>query len=228
MSNTKGLTRRQVMSAAGVAAGATIIGTVAPVTPAAAAPKARSWTGANTQNGWPVASGADVESYQVEGSDARVTLTHGAAATVLLHVVRRFHYEVGTLAGGDLRGHRTSRTTVAPFGSNYLSGTAVAIRPGLYPVGSAGNFFPRELVVIRDILAECNGVVRWGGDDRSHPKEGHFQIDVPPGDAHLDRLVRTLQDWSTRPGRGAGNPADLQDSTRRSAAKAMQARQRPF
>ncbi|MEV0004576.1 hypothetical protein AB0H28_20160 [Micromonospora sp. NPDC050980] len=170
----------------------------------------------------------EVESYRIEGSDARVTLATGAAATVLLHVVRRFHYEVDALGRGDLSGHRTNRAVAAHFESNYLSGTAVAIRPSLYPAGSAGNLFPREMTVIRDILAECNGVVRWGGDDRSRPKEGHFQIDVPPGDPHLDRLVRTLEGWRTRPGRGAGTPVDLLDSSRRSAARALQARQRPF
>jgi hypothetical protein len=72
--------------------------------------------------------------------------------------------------------------------SNYLSGTALGIRPGSYPVGQRGNLFPKELIVIEDMVAECEGVVRWGGD-LSVPMEGHFQIDLPPTEARVRRLA---------------------------------------
>lgn len=148
------------------------------------------------------------------------------AATVLVHVARRFHYEIGDLTTGDICSYITNRVVVAPFESNYLSGTAIAIRPGYYPAGSAGNLFPTELVVVRDILAECEGVVRWGGDDRSCPKESHFQIDVPPNDPALKRVAAKIAGWNAKPGRGAGVLIDPLTTERRGAAATLGRRQR--
>lgn len=78
----------------------------------------------------------------------------------------------------------TASSAAQPHESNYSSETAIAIRPNTYPLGISGGLFPHELIVIRDILAEYDGVVRWGGDERV-PKESHFQVDVPPGDARI-------------------------------------------
>ncbi len=98
--------------------------------------------------------------------------------------------------------------------------------PNAYPTGSAGNLFPQELFVIRDILTECDGGVRWGGDDKNHPKECHFQIDVPPGDAPLRSLGAKIRGWQGKLGQGAGAPVDPAASIRRCAAKALELRQK--
>jgi hypothetical protein len=127
---------------------------------------------------------------------------------VLLHVARRFHYEIGTLKAGDITGYTTDTVVSAPFETNYRSGTAIAIRPAMYPAGAENCLFPHEIAIVRDILAECEGVVRWGGDDKKTPKEGHFQIDVKPRDAALDRVVRKIAGWGEEPGKGAGVQAD--------------------
>src|SRR4051812_36214159 len=111
--------------------------------------------GSDTQNGWPVVGGAAVTAVGVEGGDARLSLIPGAVTTLLLHVLRRLHYEVETLVGGDVSGHGSHRAVAAPLESNYLSGTAFAVRPAAYPVGSTGNFFASQVLVIRDILADC-------------------------------------------------------------------------
>ena len=39
----------------------------------------------------------------------------------------------------------------------------MAGRPSHYPVGAQSALHPYELAVVRDVLAECEGVVRWGG-----------------------------------------------------------------
>jgi hypothetical protein len=226
MSDRTRLSRRRVLAVAGVVAAGTAIGVVGPGTPAQAAPKAGAWTRRTTQNGWPVIDATKPTSRKIEGSNAVVTLLSGDVAVVLLYVARRFHYEVGTLGTGDVQGHTTDRTVGAPFESNYLSGTAIAIQAGRYPVRSAGNLFARDLAVIRDILAECEGVVRWGGDDKAAPKEGHFQIDVLPGDARLKRVAAKIRSWQEKPGTGAGSPADPFEDTRRSAAKALERKQK--
>jgi hypothetical protein len=217
-----GLSRRKVLALTGAAAGASL--TAAAVgSPALAAPpvldtpRGSHWKGSETQNGWTVVGGAAVTAVIVEGSDARLSLVPGAVTTLLVHVLRRFHYEVETLVAGGVSGHRADRAVAAPLESNYLSGTAFAVRPAAYPAGSTGNFFASQVLVIRDILADCGGVVRWGGDDAVTPKEGHFQIDVPPGDRRLAEAAAQLA--------APGTPPDIWTPARRNRARTLENRQ---
>jgi len=216
MNQSTGVSRRRLLAvvgaaAAGTAASATLPAAASAVpSPAAGTGAAPTrWAAARSQNRWPVVDRASAGAFRVEGSDATATLLAGAgrpsdAAIVLLHVARRFHYEVAPLAEGDVHGYRTDRTTTAGFESNHLSGTAIALRPEAYPIGSAGNLFPYEVATIRRILADGEGVVTWHGDDPVHPAEGQFSIDVPPGDARLARVAAKIRGWQATPGLGAG------------------------
>ncbi|MEU4743494.1 hypothetical protein AB0G02_23940 [Actinosynnema sp. NPDC023658] len=174
--------------------------------------------GAPTANGWPVlgAGSGALASYVVEGTNVAVTLLSGETATVLLHVIRRFHYEVGALEPGQVVGH-TEQPGPTPPESNHRSGTAVAIRPTQYPSGAKGGLFPHEVAIVRDILADCEGVVRWGGDYARAPKEGHFQIDVRPDSKALARVAHKLDG----PHDSAGTTADPFTPARRRAAEAL-------
>ena len=221
-----GLSRRSLLITLGVLGGAG--GGVFAAPAGAAAPVAaaeRSWTGRLSQNGWPVIDRARTAVCALEGTGDTLRLRPGPVTAILQHVARRFHYEVSALGPGDVGGFATSTLVAAPLESNYLSGTAFAIRPDLYPAGSADNLFPLELLAVRDILAECEGVVRWGGDDATTPKEGHFQIDVPPGDPELGRVASRITGWRGHPGRGAGVTPDLGAAKRRAAAVELQRRQ---
>ncbi|MFB7244402.1 hypothetical protein CW362_40205 [Streptomyces populi] len=141
--------------------------------------------------------------------------------TVLVHVVSRFHYEIDTLRKGEVIGWRTPDSVRKRLAeSNLASGTAVQIRPGSYPSGVRGGFYPMEELVIRDILAECEGVVRWGGDD-STPDESLFYIDVPPGDKRLTEVAQKIRSWAFMPGRGSGVLVDTLQPQRRDAAKRL-------
>jgi hypothetical protein len=216
--NHPGLSRRSLLAvvgaaAVGTAASAALPGAASadprPADPRPAGPS--RWTASRSQNQWPVIAAAGAGAFRVVGSDATATLLTGDggpsdAATTLLHVARRFHYEVATLERGDVHGYTTDRAIVAGFQSNHLSGTAIALKPQAYPVGSAGNLFPYEIAVIRRILADCEGVVGWHGDD-SVPAEGQFSIDVPPGDARLARVAAKIRAWQATPGMGAGATA---------------------
>ncbi|MFD8262579.1 hypothetical protein ACFV19_27515 [Streptomyces griseoluteus] len=207
--------------------GGAAVWSVGPVRPAVAAPerapRQQTWQDARSANGWPVVG--RVRSHPIEGSGLTVDVLDGAPATVLLHVARRFHYEIDNLRPKDVTGHTTSRTVAQPYESNYLSGTAIAIRPAGYPTGARDGFFPQELVVVRDILADCEGVVRWGGDE-DVPKESHFQIDVGPTDARLKAVAAKIGGWADSPGRGAGT-VDAFDPGRRLAARRLERSQRP-
>jgi len=202
------LGRRRFLGIAGVAAAATTVG-FAPV--ASAAPTASA-------NGWPLRH-RDITSHRIEGSGATIALRSGDVATVLLHVARRYNYEIATVE----LAHVSQVVGAAPFETNYASGTAFALRPDLYPLGVKGNLFPTQLVVLRDVLAECEGVVRWGGDFKKSPKEGHFQIDVRPGSPKLVMVARKI--GGLRQDKAAGAPPEAFAKARTAVAEALARRQ---
>ncbi|GAB1640085.1 hypothetical protein [Krasilnikovia sp. MM14-A1259] len=208
MSDRAVLSRRQVLAGVGGVAAGLAFGV-----PAAAR------TGQVTDDGWPAVGAARITQHRIEGSDAVVALLPGPTAAVLLHVARRFHYEVDALAAGEATGYRGAGDR------HHRSGTALELRPGSYPAGAAGNLYPQQLAMVRDILAECDGVVRWGGDDPARPMEGHFRIDVPPGDARLHQLVARLEQWADEPDQGAGVAVDPAAPDRRQASITLQRRQ---
>ncbi|MFI6474887.1 hypothetical protein ACIBL5_32055 [Streptomyces sp. NPDC050516] len=213
--------RRFLLTSLGATAGAAL--TLGGVTTTVAAAAGTQWRGRTSANGWRVLDSAPA--HRVEGTGGvHFDAADGDVATVLTHVVRRFHYEIATLAPGEVTGHTTSHTVAAPYESNYLSGTAIAIRPLLYPARAQGGFFPHELMVLRDTLADLEGVVKWGGDLRP-AKESHFQIDVKPGDPALRRVAAKLRGWELKPDEGAGT-IEATTPARLKAAKALAARQR--
>lgn len=162
--------------------------------------------GTVSPNGWPVVSAADagagVWARPVPGTGAEVELLVGDVEVILVHVIRRFHYEVQELLPGDLVGFRPP-AGLRGTDLNHATGTAVDIRPGSYPAGQRGGFYPHQEQAIRDILAECGGVVAWGGDSRA-PNEAHFEIALPRGDKGVATLARRLRGWNEDPGAGAG------------------------
>jgi hypothetical protein len=214
------LTRRRFLTtSAGVAAGIAAAGVLA--APAAqAAPHARTWDRRTSRNGWPVLDHAPV--FRIEGSPASVRLADGDAATILLHISRRFHYEIDELRKGDVHGHTAVRKIAQPYESNYLSGSAMAIRPDSYPVGVRGGYYPQQLLVIRDILAELDGAAVWGGDFQV-PKEAHFEIAHQPGHPKVTGAARKIRSWTDGPGpvhQGAG-VTDAFDPERLDRARAF-------
>lgn len=218
------LTRRRFVGATAGVAGAAALTSLLPATaavaaePAGAAGAAGSWAGEISGNGWPILEAP--ESFGVEGSDQEVRLAGGDAAVVLLHVARRFHYEIGELRSGEIHGWTSGRRVAQDYESNYLSGTAIAVRPLSYPAGARDGLYPNELVVVRDILAELDGVVVWGGD-LTPVKESHFEIAVKPGHPRLKGVARKIEGWRTGPGDEGAGATDAFDPARREKARAF-------
>ncbi|MFC0436388.1 hypothetical protein [Kutzneria buriramensis] len=224
MNEKSAVSRRRLFKGGLVVVGAGALLSTRTVTKAVAADAQAAWKSNTTANGWPVVG--PPAPTRVEGTGFALSVLPGAVATVLLHCVRRYYYEVDhTLVQTDILGYVSDPRVAAAFESNHLSGTAVAVRPGWYPIGVAGGFLAREVVVIRDILADCEGVVRWGGD-LNPLKESHFQIDVGPNDAKLRQVAAKIEQWRSRPGRGAGSAVDPFSSERRAAARSLAAMQR--
>lgn len=203
-------------------------GAAATVTTSAGA--ARASTGApvrpmalSTSNGWPVLRRA--ESYTIEGTGQRVALAAGDAAVVLLHVARRFNYEIDQLRAGDVHGFSPQAPGRETYESYHRSGSAIAIRPEAYPAGVEGGLYPSELVVVRDILAELDGVVVWGGD-LQRPKESHFHVAYRPGHVKLRTVARRISGWVDGPGGQGAGATDAFDPARLAAARAFARRTR--
>jgi hypothetical protein len=208
----------------GAAAGAGAFGLLAAGPAGAAEREAGRWRGDTSATGWRIDPAA-VAAHRVEGSRASVVLRRGEAAAVLLHVARRWHYEIGRLdtgEGGGIAGHATGRDVGADFESNYLSGTAVALYPTAYPLGGGERLWPHHEAIVRDILVDCDGTVVWGGD-LLPAKASHFHLAARPGDRALARVGARLG-TGQRPGarsQTAGAVADPATPARREAARRL-------
>ncbi|GAB2955347.1 hypothetical protein GCM10027280_49730 [Micromonospora polyrhachis] len=188
------ITRRSLLG--GAAAGASMLALV-PSASAHAADKADMGTGMWTRdvsaNGWRIDPAA-IATYRVEGAGVSIALRQGQAAAVLLHVARRWHYEIGPLdtgEGGGVTAHTSQRTVRADFESNYLSGTALALHPTAYPLGGSERLWPHQEAIVRDILVDCDGTVVWGGD-LTPAKLSHFQLVARPDAPTLARVAARL------------------------------------
>ncbi|GAA3887976.1 hypothetical protein ACWDWS_40680 [Streptomyces sp. NPDC003328] len=223
--DTRDVSRRTVLARAGIIAAAATVATLTPSVATAAPIKASKGAPAEvptSANGWPLEQQTNhistVWTRPVPGSGLEVDIRIGDAEAILLHVVRRFHYEVEQLHTVDIAGWQAigELTKNAPE-SNLASGTAVRIRPG---AAAQGSLFPLQEVVVRDILADCGGVVRWGGDDNP-VDESLFYLDRGPNSHEVRDLARTLRRGEVTPGQGAGNAVDVMARSRRDRANRL-------
>ncbi|MDO0933357.1 hypothetical protein QQY66_17295 [Streptomyces sp. DG2A-72] len=224
------VSRRTLVKTAGVITAAAAVGSITPSAATAAPanlPVRVQKKAPTSANGWPLEERANhvstVWTRPVSGTGLEVDIRIGDVEAILLHAVRRFHYEVEQLPRIDLAGWQ-------PIGSlkkgrpesNLASGTAVQIRPG---ASAAGGLFPLQLLTLRDILADCEGVVRWGGDD-SPVDESLFYIDLGPDDERVRALADRLRAAEATPGQGAGVDVDAFSKSRRSRADRLAEQQR--
>lgn len=214
-----GLSRRQFVGAtSGAAAAATLVNFGGAT---AASAESREWKSPTSINGWPVLGRA--ATHIIEGSGHEVSLAEGDASTILLYIARRFHYEIDALRAGDVQGWINRGKVTEPYETNYLSGSAMTIRPVCYPVGTKGNLYPNEFIVVRDILAELDGVVAWGGDFKV-PKESHFEIVLKPGHPRLKGVARKIRGWNNGPVNEGAGVTDAFDPKRLKVSRAFQQR----
>lgn len=159
-------------------------------------------------NGWSlqdsVDAGGAVWTAPVQGTELTVALRLGAATTIFSHLIKRYHYEVAALRADDVVGFRSFSDSPLPYELNHQSGTAIDIRPGWYPAGLQGGYASYQQSILESIVADFEGVVRWGG--LSTPvDESHFELTVGPEDKDLEKVVRKIERWNSSLGRGAGS-----------------------
>lgn len=199
------ITRRTVVRTTAVIGAAAAVGSVLPAASASAADGHKQKRPATSANGWTIQPNSDRDSQvwtrPVAGTGLSLPVWIGDVEMVLLHVARRFHYEVQEITKVDLAGWRPLKGLRRGLAeSNLASGTAVQIRPG---AGAKGSLFPLQVATVRDILADCQGVVRWGGDDKP-VDESLFYISVGPHDGRLAGVAARIRGWDATPGGGAG------------------------
>lgn len=214
------LPRRALLRLGAVAAGGTVLAGLA-TGAAGAAPGAAGGDGApsddagnsehrtstpsgavvTSYNGWPIGtpgSTIGVERYQIPGTSFILPVRSGNVATVLMYVAGRFHREVEPLLGGQLFGYdyrkNVNNTSVW---SNHASGTAIDLNADLHPNTVKNSFSAAKVTAIHRILADCAGVVYWGGDYTRTVDAMHFEINVDSSDSRLPALATKI--WG--PGR---------------------------
>ncbi len=128
-----------------------------------------------SMNGWTL-TGFTRSTISAGGRSTEVR--SGPVATILGYVGQRFHAEVEALQ--TFHGWRSVALNAQIGGhprSNHPSGTAIDCNGSRHPRYRSGTFTTGQVAAIRRILADCEGVVRWGGDfGAAMVDEMHFEI----------------------------------------------------
>ncbi len=129
---------------------------------------------ANSENGWPLVVEAQLEPLAWLPNNAR--LLAGPVAQVLGYVARQFAARVEPITSTSSFRPKATIGSGSTY-SNHASGTALDMNGGRHPQGSKDTFTGPQVGAIRQILAECSGVLRWGGDyPMPITDEMHFEI----------------------------------------------------
>ncbi len=149
-------------------------------------------------NGWPASTNAAAIGID-KGARARGStiafppgVKGGDVEVVLMYVAGELHRRVEP-AGEGCWGYNYRKNRNANNLSCHASGTAFDWNAPKHPNGKGGTFSPAKVKVIRAILAEVGGVVKWGGDFGGTKDEMHFEIH---GDA---AAVKKVADHLRRP-----------------------------
>lgn len=134
---------------------------------------------AKSQNGWSAGDTSVLDrGFAVQGVTFPGGVRRGDVSTVLGYVAAQFHARVEPLVAGWCWGYNYRPVTGGGSLSNHASGTAIDVNAPRHPYGKRDTFTPAQRGVIRQILAEVGGVVRWGGDYTGNRDDMHFEINA--------------------------------------------------
>lgn len=155
-----------------------------------------------SQNGWKANDRSLVASYSVGGG--KIAIRKGDVATVLVYVAKRFHSEVEKLVYPGNWGYAERPIRGGTSLSNHASGTAIDLNAPRHPLGKSGTFSKSQVTKIKKILADCGGVVRWGGNYSGRKDEMHFEINA--GSARVREVAQAIR-AGKKPGPSGGASA---------------------
>ena len=116
----------------------------------------------------------------------------GDVHTILDFLCRRYERLVEPIVRTDSWGHsyRSVRGYTSTW-SEHSAGTAVDLNAPAHWIGLSGTFTDTQVRGIRQLLAECGGVVVWGGDWQTRPDEMHFEVRNDP--AEIKRIAGLIR-----------------------------------
>lgn len=141
-----------------------------------------------SQNGWLANDRSVIQSFPLPGGS--VSLRKGSAGEVLCHVARRWHNEVEPLVWPGVWGYAERAIRGGVELSNHASGTALDLDAPKHPLGTAptANFSAAQIAKIHEILEECRGLIRWGGDYVGRKDGMHVEVNDGVTEAQLNDL----------------------------------------
>lgn len=147
---------------------------------------------ATSQNGWSVIPvGQDKNPFPDTNVIPIPGIRSGEVATVLHYVGQQFNNRVEKLVNGWCWGFANKLISASNVTSNHASGTAIDLNAPNHPQYKKGTFSNKQVDEIHKILAECDGVIAWGGDySAARVDEMHFEINK--GQAEVAALARKL------------------------------------
>lgn len=129
-----------------------------------------------SQNGWPVVDQAAVTDRAILGVEFPNGWLRGDVDTVFTYLIGRLHREVEPMLSPGCWGWFVKAIEGGTSISNHASGTAIDYNAPAHPMGVRNTYSAADRARIRAILAELDGVVRWGGDYVGRPDDMHFEI----------------------------------------------------
>lgn len=142
-----------------------------------------------SQNGYRANDRSLIASYKVPGG--KISMRKGDVATVLVYVAKRFHSEVENLIWPGNWGYAERKIRGGTTLSNHASGTAIDLNAPQHYLGARGTFSKRQVRVIKSILSDLEGVIRWGGNYSGRKDEMHFEINK--GTAAVRAVARKIR-----------------------------------
>jgi hypothetical protein len=130
----------------------------------------------------PIKEAIGIDDFIVEGVAFPGGVKRGPVTTILRYVAEQFHRRVEPLHPGHCWGYNYREVRGGASISNHAAGCAIDINSPAHAMGRHGTFSPAQVEQIHAIVAECCGVVRWGGTF-TRPDEMHFEVVGTPVEA---------------------------------------------
>lgn len=138
---------------------------------------------ATSYNGWPASQDPSAINIVKFGDNYGFPFPGGARGgdvhTVLGYVATQLHKRVEPCVSGWCWGYNYRANVNNPSTlSCHSSGTAIDWNAPDHPNGASKTFTSAQVGTIRQILAEVQGAIQWGGDYTGTKDEMHFEIIV--------------------------------------------------
>lgn len=132
-----------------------------------------------SQNGWTAPAPSLANLSWITGK-----VRAGDVYVVFNYLCTRFNAEVERINKSWSWGYAFRPIAGTSTLSNHASGTAVDLNAPAHGLGLTGTFSAKQAAAIRQILADLEGIIRWGGNYRGRKDEMHFGVNTDAATLH--------------------------------------------